>query len=170
MGLKLGAPLGIVEFFALSFIPSLYFISPSLLPSFPPSLLPSFPPCAPFLSLYSSWLYDLCRGDDHEPVRPRKLAQSIGCGKNFRGREKLDTVQKVRECVCVPVCPCDGVVLMSARCSIGWNSWQLRWQKDWKWTRRRSGLQEIAYSCCSKLVTEAPPSLPPHRTIDVQRC
>lgn len=67
--------------------------------SFPPSS-----PCASFLSLYSSWLYDLCRGDDHEPVRPRKLAQSIGCGKNFRGREKLDTVQKVRECVCVCAC------------------------------------------------------------------
>ena len=65
--------------------------------------------------------------------------------------------------MCVPVCLCDGVVLVSARCSIGWNSWQLRWQKDWQWTRRRSGSQEIAYSCCSKLVTFSPslsPSLP----------
>ena len=75
-----------------------------------PSSLPPYPPFPP--PLFSSWLYDLCRGIDHEPVRPRKLAQSIGCGKNFRGKEKLDTVQKVcvsvgvGVCVCMCVCVC----------------------------------------------------------------
>ncbi|XP_037556980.1 DNA polymerase eta isoform X2 [Dermacentor silvarum] len=43
-----------------------------------------------------TWLYQLVRGIDLEPVTPRKLAQSIGCGKNFRGKLALDTTAKVR--------------------------------------------------------------------------
>lgn len=43
-----------------------------------------------------TWLYHLVRGIDHEPVTPRKLAQSIGCGKNFRGKLALDTTSKVK--------------------------------------------------------------------------
>ncbi|XP_057304843.1 DNA polymerase eta-like [Hydractinia symbiolongicarpus] len=36
-------------------------------------------------------VYWLCRGIDHEPVRVRQLTQSVGCGKNFRGAQKLKT-------------------------------------------------------------------------------
>ncbi|KAI8486930.1 hypothetical protein Bbelb_354380 [Branchiostoma belcheri] len=42
-----------------------------------------------------TWLYNLCRGIDYEPVKDRQVAQSIGCGKNFPGRECLDTKEKV---------------------------------------------------------------------------
>ena len=49
-----------------------------------------------FVSLVSrSWLYEVCRGVEHEPVRPRQLALSIGCGKNYYGKEQLDTREKV---------------------------------------------------------------------------
>ncbi|XP_065309722.2 DNA polymerase eta-like isoform X2 [Dermacentor albipictus] len=43
-----------------------------------------------------TWLYQLVRGIDLEPVTPRKLALSIGCGKNFRGKLALDTTTKVK--------------------------------------------------------------------------
>ena len=43
----------------------------------------------------SSWLYMICRGVDNEPIRSRLLSQSIGCGKNFNGPEKLSSVQQV---------------------------------------------------------------------------
>nr|XP_032818790.1 DNA polymerase eta isoform X2 [Petromyzon marinus] len=43
-----------------------------------------------------SWLHDLCRGVEFEPVRPRQLPKSIGCSKNFMGREALDTKEKVQ--------------------------------------------------------------------------
>ena len=43
----------------------------------------------------SRWLYDMARGLDHEPVKERDLPKSIGCGKNFRGPEILDTKKKV---------------------------------------------------------------------------
>ncbi|XP_061847206.1 DNA polymerase eta isoform X2 [Colius striatus] len=38
-----------------------------------------------------SWLYDLCRGIEDEPVKNRYLPQSIGCSKNFPGRTALAT-------------------------------------------------------------------------------
>ena len=41
------------------------------------------------------WLYLLCRGVEHEPVADRLLPKSIGCGKNFTGKECLDTKEKV---------------------------------------------------------------------------
>ena len=44
---------------------------------------------------YRSWLYQVCRGVDNEPVKPRRLAKSIGCGKVFPGTELLDTEEKV---------------------------------------------------------------------------
>ncbi|XP_064604058.1 DNA polymerase eta-like isoform X2 [Liolophura sinensis] len=42
------------------------------------------------------WLYQICRGIDHEPVSPRQLPKSIGCSKNFMGKECLDTKKKVQ--------------------------------------------------------------------------
>ena len=39
----------------------------------------------------------LCKGKDGEIVKERELPKSIGCGKNFRGKEKLDTKKKVEE-------------------------------------------------------------------------
>lgn len=42
------------------------------------------------------WLYEVCRGIEREPVSARQLAKSIGCSKNFRGKEALDTREKVR--------------------------------------------------------------------------
>ena len=43
----------------------------------------------------TTWLYNLARGIDHEEVTERQLPQSIGCGKNFRGPEILDTNVKI---------------------------------------------------------------------------
>ncbi|KAK3745543.1 hypothetical protein QZH41_012463, partial [Actinostola sp. cb2023] len=42
------------------------------------------------------WIYLLSQGIDHEPVRPRQLPKSVGCGKNFPGKTKLATVAQVR--------------------------------------------------------------------------
>ncbi|NWX25743.1 POLH polymerase, partial [Notiomystis cincta] len=43
-----------------------------------------------------SWLYDLCRGIDEEPVKNRYLPQSIGCSKNFPGKSALATQKAVQ--------------------------------------------------------------------------
>ncbi|KAL8185701.1 UNVERIFIED_CONTAM: hypothetical protein K2H54_057147 [Gekko kuhli] len=43
-----------------------------------------------------SWLYDLCRGIEHEPVKPRQLPKSIGCSKNFPGKSALVTQKQVQ--------------------------------------------------------------------------
>ncbi|XP_065611753.1 DNA polymerase eta [Cyrtonyx montezumae] len=43
-----------------------------------------------------SWLYDLCRGIDDEPVKNRHLPQSIGCSKNFPGKTALATQKEVQ--------------------------------------------------------------------------
>ncbi|NXO03080.1 POLH polymerase, partial [Rhinopomastus cyanomelas] len=43
-----------------------------------------------------SWLYDLCRGIEDEPVKNRHLPQSIGCSKNFPGRTALATQKEVQ--------------------------------------------------------------------------
>uniref|UniRef100_A0A3Q0QZE3 DNA polymerase eta n=1 Tax=Amphilophus citrinellus TaxID=61819 RepID=A0A3Q0QZE3_AMPCI len=42
------------------------------------------------------WLYDLCRGIDFEPVKPRQLPKSIGCSKNFPGKTSLATKEQVQ--------------------------------------------------------------------------
>ncbi|KAF8795998.1 DNA polymerase eta-like [Argiope bruennichi] len=42
-----------------------------------------------------NWLYNVSRGIENEPVTPRQLPKSIGCGKNFRGKSCLDTKEKV---------------------------------------------------------------------------
>merc|ERR1719147_439877 len=52
---------------------------------------------AKFEAKTAHWLYMLARGKDREVVKERELAKSIGCGKNFRGKEKLDTKKKVEE-------------------------------------------------------------------------
>lgn len=44
---------------------------------------------------FRSWLYDLCRGIDDEPVKNRHLPQSIGCSKNFPGKSALATQKEV---------------------------------------------------------------------------
>ena len=43
------------------------------------------------------WLWNIARGVDNEEVKERDLAKSIGCGKNFRGPEILDTREKVEK-------------------------------------------------------------------------
>lgn len=42
------------------------------------------------------WLYDLCRGIEFEPVKPRQLPKSIGCSKNFQGKSALATKTQVQ--------------------------------------------------------------------------
>ncbi|XP_051507460.1 DNA polymerase eta isoform X3 [Myxocyprinus asiaticus] len=42
------------------------------------------------------WLYDLCRGIEFEPVKPRQLPKSIGCSKNFPGITCLATKEQVQ--------------------------------------------------------------------------
>ncbi|XP_062896527.1 DNA polymerase eta isoform X1 [Mobula hypostoma] len=51
---------------------------------------------AKFGEKIGSWLFDLCRGRDFEPVRPRHLPKSIGCSKNFLGKEALGTCEQVQ--------------------------------------------------------------------------
>ncbi|XP_058019023.1 DNA polymerase eta isoform X2 [Ahaetulla prasina] len=43
-----------------------------------------------------SWLYELCRGIDFEPVKARQLPKSIGCSKNFPGKTALATQKQVQ--------------------------------------------------------------------------
>ncbi|XP_053457512.1 DNA polymerase eta isoform X3 [Nycticebus coucang] len=38
-----------------------------------------------------SWLYAMCRGIEHDPVKPRQLPKTIGCSKNFPGKTALST-------------------------------------------------------------------------------
>jgi len=45
----------------------------------------------------TTWVYNLSRGIDHEEVRERDLPKSIGCGKNFRGPEIIDTREKLQK-------------------------------------------------------------------------
>nr|XP_023652101.1 DNA polymerase eta [Paramormyrops kingsleyae] len=42
------------------------------------------------------WLFDLSRGIDFEPVKPRQLPKSIGCSKNFPGKSALATKDQVQ--------------------------------------------------------------------------
>ncbi|GFN97064.1 DNA polymerase eta-like [Plakobranchus ocellatus] len=43
-----------------------------------------------------SWLFNACRGIESESVSTRELPKSIGCSKNFRGKDILDTREKVK--------------------------------------------------------------------------
>ncbi|XP_040499453.1 DNA polymerase eta isoform X3 [Ursus maritimus] len=43
-----------------------------------------------------SWLYGMCRGIEHDPVRPRQLPKTIGCSKNFPGKTALATREQVQ--------------------------------------------------------------------------
>ncbi|XP_060703836.1 DNA polymerase eta isoform X2 [Hemiscyllium ocellatum] len=43
-----------------------------------------------------NWLFDLCRGVESEPVRPRHLPKSIGCSKNFLGTQALSSCEQVK--------------------------------------------------------------------------
>ena len=43
----------------------------------------------------AAWLHAISHGVDDEPVMARQQAKSIGCSKNFRGKQALDTVAKV---------------------------------------------------------------------------
>uniref|UniRef100_A0A8D1RTH9 DNA polymerase eta n=1 Tax=Sus scrofa TaxID=9823 RepID=A0A8D1RTH9_PIG len=43
-----------------------------------------------------SWLYAMCRGIEHEPVRPRQVTKTLGCGKNFPGKTALVTREQVQ--------------------------------------------------------------------------
>ncbi|KAG7159912.1 DNA polymerase eta-like [Homarus americanus] len=43
------------------------------------------------------WLHNLGKGSDSEPVTSRQLPKSIGCGKNFQGKEALNTREKVQK-------------------------------------------------------------------------
>ncbi|XP_028393439.1 DNA polymerase eta-like [Dendronephthya gigantea] len=43
-----------------------------------------------------TWLYDVCRGREYEIVRQRQLSKSCGCGKNFTGKSRLVSKEKVR--------------------------------------------------------------------------
>ncbi|XP_075411153.1 DNA polymerase eta isoform X2 [Tenrec ecaudatus] len=43
-----------------------------------------------------SWLYAMCRGIEHDPVKPRQLPKTIGCSKNFPGKTALATRDQVQ--------------------------------------------------------------------------
>ena len=48
--------------------------------------------------VFREWLHQLSQGVDYEPVRPRQLPKSFGCGKNFPGKGKLATTDQVQDC------------------------------------------------------------------------
>ena len=52
---------------------------------------------AKFEAKTAAWLQMLARGRDGEAVKEREHPKSIGCGKNFRGKEKPETVSRVEE-------------------------------------------------------------------------
>ena len=52
---------------------------------------------AKFEAKTAAWLQLLAQGRDGEVVKERELPKSIGCGKNFRGKEKLESVSRVEE-------------------------------------------------------------------------
>ena len=37
------------------------------------------------------WVHEMARGLDEDPVKERELPKSVGCSKNFRGPQMLDT-------------------------------------------------------------------------------
>ncbi|KAH7638822.1 dna polymerase eta-like protein [Dermatophagoides farinae] len=43
----------------------------------------------------AEWLYDLANGFDNEQVSDRRLTKSLGCGKNFRGKNALNRIEDV---------------------------------------------------------------------------
>uniref|UniRef100_A0A8C8ZZ01 DNA polymerase eta n=1 Tax=Prolemur simus TaxID=1328070 RepID=A0A8C8ZZ01_PROSS len=43
-----------------------------------------------------SWLYAMCRGIEHDPVKPRQIPKTIGCSKNFPGKTALSTREQVQ--------------------------------------------------------------------------
>ncbi|XP_046495277.1 DNA polymerase eta [Equus quagga] len=43
-----------------------------------------------------SWLYAMCRGIEHDPVKPRQILKSIGCCKNFPAKVALTTQEQVQ--------------------------------------------------------------------------
>jgi hypothetical protein len=45
--------------------------------------------------VFRKWLHQISLGVDNEPVMARQIAKSIGCSKNFRGNQVLNTTKKV---------------------------------------------------------------------------
>ncbi|OTF69947.1 hypothetical protein BLA29_005050 [Euroglyphus maynei] len=45
----------------------------------------------------AEWLYDLSNGIDNEPVSDRRITKSIGCGKNFRGKNALSRIEDINQ-------------------------------------------------------------------------
>jgi DNA polymerase eta len=45
---------------------------------------------------FRTWLYNIARGIDHDPVTKRLESLSVGCCKNFPGRQALTTSMDVR--------------------------------------------------------------------------
>ncbi|XP_058410251.1 DNA polymerase eta isoform X2 [Diceros bicornis minor] len=43
-----------------------------------------------------SWLYAMCRGIEHDPVKPRQIPKTIGCCKNFPAKTALTTPEQVQ--------------------------------------------------------------------------
>ncbi|XP_059967033.1 DNA polymerase eta isoform X2 [Mesoplodon densirostris] len=43
-----------------------------------------------------SWLYAMCRGIEHDPVKPRQIPKTIGCSKNFPGKTALAAREQVQ--------------------------------------------------------------------------
>ena len=52
---------------------------------------------AKFEAKTAHWLFMLCQGKDGEVVKERELPKSIGCGKNFRGKEKIESRKRLEE-------------------------------------------------------------------------
>nr|CAD7258260.1 unnamed protein product [Timema shepardi] len=76
-----------------------------------------------------TWLYNIARGIDHEPVTQRLVAKSIGCCKKFPGKQALGTREGVEKWLLELASEVSG-----------------RLAKDFKENKRRAQLLTVSYS------------------------
>nr|CAD7402450.1 unnamed protein product [Timema cristinae] len=76
-----------------------------------------------------TWLYNIARGIDHEPVTQRLVAKSIGCCKKFPGKQALGTKEGVEKWLLELASEVSG-----------------RLAKDFKENKRRAQLLTVSYS------------------------
>ncbi|KRZ68710.1 DNA polymerase eta [Trichinella papuae] len=96
---NLGGKLGykITKHFEIETMRELANLNPSLLEKFVGEKTKLVLRCSrSYFQINKNWLLELCCGIDRDPVVIRQLPKSIGCSKNFPGRNALRSVNDVR--------------------------------------------------------------------------